>query len=124
IPGYRAYLYHTKDSEGQDRSEYILLNKRVALTGKDVQQAWALPMGNKVAITLNNAGADKMLNLTKDMVLGRDRIAVVLDGEVLTAPTVNDVLSKNFEISGQENAAEARALANALLNPLENPLKI
>ncbi len=124
VPGYSAYEYKFKDDEGNDRSEFILLSKRVALTGKDVQQAWPQPLGNKVSITLNNAGADKMLNLTKDMTLGRDRIAVVLDGEVLTAPVVQAVLSKNFEISGQENAEEARALANAMLNPLENPLKI
>lgn len=126
VPGYRAYQHKLKDEDGKERTEFILLNKRVALTGKDVQQAWPYSMGShKVAITLSGAGEDKMINLTKDMAAGRDRIAIVLDGEVITAPVVQSVpLGKNFEISGQESAEEARSLANALLNPLENPLKI
>lgn len=128
VPGYRAYKQVAKDEDGKERTDYILLSKRVALTGKDVQQAWPLPPmggGHKVAITLSSAGEDKMINLTKDMTEDRDRIAIVLDGEVLTAPVVQSTpLGKKFEISGQESAEEARSLANALLNPLENPLKI
>lgn len=127
MPGFRVYDHGYKDGEGNQRTEYILLNNRIALTGKDVQQAWPESMGggHHVSIRLSNDGADKMINLTKDMSPGRDRIAVVLDGKVITAPTVQSVpLGKNFIIEGQENAKEARELSNALMNPLENPLEI
>jgi len=127
MPGFRVYDHGYKDSEGNQRTEYILLNNRIALTGKDVQQAWPESMGggHHVSIRLSNAGADKMIDLTKDMTPGRDRIAVVLDGKVITAPTVQSVpLGKNFVIEGQESSKEARELANALMNPLENPLEI
>jgi SecD/SecF fusion protein len=125
MPGFRVYE-HSYTYEGTQRTEFILLNNRVALTGKDVQQAWPESMAgaHHVAVRLSNAGAEKMLDLTDDMRLGYDRIAVVLDGKVITAPTVNAALHKNFIIEGQESTKEARELANAMMNPLENPLEI
>jgi SecD/SecF fusion protein len=126
MPGFRVYEHHY-DYEGVKRTEYLLLSNRVAWTGKDVQHAYPESMGGgvSVGITLTSAGGDKMMNLTKDLTPGRDRIAVVLDGEVITAPGLKQVpLGKNFQIDGQESLEEARALANALKNPLENPLEI
>lgn len=125
IPGFEVFE-HEYTVEGTKRSEYLLLSRRVALTGKDVQQAWPESMAgaHHVSIRLSNAGADKMLDLTDDMVLGRDRLAVVLDGKVITAPVVQAKLHKNFVIEGQDSAKEARDLASTMLNPLENPLEI
>ncbi|TAE73453.1 MAG: protein translocase subunit SecD [Verrucomicrobia bacterium] len=126
MPGFRVYEHSYKDRENNQRTEYLLLNNRVALTGKDVQQAWPESMGgaHHVSISLSNAGADKMLDLTSNLTLGVDRIAVVLDGKVITAPTVQAKLHKNFIIEGQESAKEARELSNAMMNPLENALEI
>jgi SecD/SecF fusion protein len=126
MPGYKVFKHHY-DYEGTKRTEYLLLSNRVAWTGKDVQHAYPESMGGgvSVGITLTNAGGDKMINLTKDLKPGYDRIAVVLDGEVITAPGLKQVpLGKSFQIDGQESLEEARALANALKNPLENPLEI
>ena len=126
-PGYRVFEHKYDDREGNVRTEYLLLNNRIALTGKDVATAYPESMGasHNVGITLTYAGADKMINLTKDMKERVDRIAVVLDGEVITAPTVQSVpLGKRFQIEGQSSFEEARSLSNALKNPLENPLKI
>jgi len=127
IPGFKVYKQKHKTEDGTEISTNILLNNRVALTGKDVQQAWPNSMagGHAVSITLTGAGGDKMIALTKDMTPGRDRIAVLLDGEVLTAPVVQSVpLGKSFQIEGQDSNEEARSLANSLMNPLENPLEI
>ena len=65
-----------------------------------------------------------MFDLTSKMQAGRDRLAIVLDGEVLSAPVVQSALRKHFEITGMNNAKEAKELASALLNQLKNPLKI
>jgi hypothetical protein len=52
-----------------------------------------------------------------------DRIAIVLDGVVQSAPVVQSVpLGKNFVINGLDEPGETKKLANALMNPLENPL--
>ena len=127
VPGYKVYERKRTTEEGTEIISHILLDNRVALTGKDVQQAYPESMAGShdVGIRLTDAGADKMINLTKNMVPGTDRIAVVLDGEVLTDPVVNQVpLGKSFQISGQRSQKDAIDLCNALMNPLENPLQI
>lgn len=127
VPGFKVYDYNRKNKDGTLTNNRILLSNRVALTGKDVQTAYPESMAgdHSVGITLTNAGTDKMIALTKDLVAEQDHIAVVLDGEVLTAPVLKQVpLGKRFQIQGQESFEEARALSNAMMNPLENPLEI
>ena len=126
IPGYRAYSYVGKDEEGMEFSRPILLNRRMALGGSDIAIAVPSPQqADAVAITLNNAGTDKMIALTKNMQPRADRIAIVLDGDVISAPVVNAVpLGKYFVIEGLREPGEVQGLANALMNPLENPLVV
>jgi len=125
VPGYRAYIYKGKDREGNSYEEPLLLNRRAALTGSDIVSAFPSPQqADAVGVTLNSSGTDKMIALTKDMRLGVDRIATVLDGEILNAPVVNARLGKNFEISGLHAPGEAKSLSDALMNPLENPLVV
>jgi len=123
--GYRAYELTQTDEEGNEFTRPILLSKRVGLGGSDV--AFATPSQQRsdaVSVTLNGDGTDKMIALTTDMRKGIDRLAIVLDGIVLSAPTVNDTLGKNFEVSGLDDPGEPKELANALMNPLENPLVV
>lgn len=126
VPGYRAYIERRKDEDGTETSAPILLNRRMALGGADIANAVASPSrSDAVAITLNSAGTDKMIALTKDMSQGSDRIAIVLDGEVISAPVVQQTpLGKNFEVSGLNEPGEVQSLANALMNPLENALVV
>lgn len=126
VPGYRAYKLKGKNNEGVEYSVPILLNRRPALGGSDIYRAD--PSGvssDAVSITLNSGGEDKMIALTKDMRRGVDRIAIVLDGEVLSAPVVQQTpLGKQFEVNGLHEPGEAKKLAEALMNPLENPLVV
>jgi SecD/SecF fusion protein len=126
VPGYRAYTERRKDEDGTESSSPILLNRRMALGGSDIANAVPSPSrADAVAITLNSDGTDKMIALTKDMRQGSDRIAIVLDGEVISAPVVQQTpLGKNFEVSGLNEPGEVQSLANALMNPLENALVV
>jgi SecD/SecF fusion protein len=126
VPGYRAYPHQQKTQDGTETNQPILLNRRLALGGSDIANAVPSPQqADAVNITLNDEGTDKMINLTKGMQAGRDRIAIVLDGEVMSAPVVNQVpLGKQFLIEGLREPGEVQGLANALMNPLENPLKV
>ncbi len=126
IPGYRAYQHKSKDADGKEIKIPILLNRRTALEGSDIALATPSPQqADAVAITLNSAGTDKMIALTKDMRPGVDRIAIVLDGEVISAPVVNQVpLGKQFIVEGLNEPGEVQNLANALMNPLENALQV
>jgi SecD/SecF fusion protein len=125
VPGYRAYTLKGKDEDGNEYTRPILLSRRMALGGNDISNAVASPSrADAVAVTLNGDGANKMAALTNKMQLGVDKIAIVLDGEVISAPVVQDRLYKNFEISGLREPGEVQSLANALMNPLENPLVV
>lgn len=125
VPGYKLYEYSFKDDDGKTHSEKLFLSKRVTLTGNDVSNAQ--PDGVRVGyvnVTLSGKGGDKMTRLTKEMTHGKDRLAVVLDGRVVTAPVVQSTLSKQFVISGMDGPGEADNVSKVLNNPLESPLRI
>lgn len=124
VPGYQAFDYKIKDKDGHETKEPILLSRRAALTGSDIALASpSVHQPDAVDIVLNGGGEDKMINLTKDMTPKVDRIAIVLDGEVISAPVVNSVpLGKSFYIEGLREPGEVQTLSNALMNPLDNPL--
>ena len=53
------------------------------------------------------------------------RMAIVLDGELVTAPNINSAIETGSgEITGSYSMDEARAVANAMQNPLRAPLSI
>ncbi len=125
VPGYKLYEYNSKDDEGVSRTEKLFLSKRESLTGNDV--SFAQPDATKggiVNVNLSNKGGQKMIRLTQNMQKGHDRLAVVLDGRVVTAPTVQDTLSSNFQISGMDAPGEAESIARVLNNPLESPMTV
>lgn len=124
VPGYRVYQLTGKDREGKEYTTPILLNRRAALGGSDIKLASPSPAApDAVSIILNSAGEDKMIALTQHMRPDVDRIAIVLDGKVISAPVVQSVpLGRDFQINGLHEPGEVQSLANALMNPLENPL--
>ncbi|MBB5350499.1 SecD/SecF fusion protein [Haloferula luteola] len=127
VPGYAAFEHKGEDRDGEPFTEYLLLSKRTAISGSDVADAWPQQQGSdfQVGIKLTSEGGKKMENLTGSMSPGRDRIAVLLDGEVLTAPVVQTVpLGQSFVIQGQDSFKAADKLAGQLLNPLQNALEI
>jgi len=126
VPGYKLYVLIGEDEDGQVTKENILLKQRSALDGSYIVHAQELygPYEGKLTVKLNGEGANKMFELTKKMRHGQDRLAIVLDGVILSAPVVQDSLGAQFEISGMKNAAEAKGIAAALLNPLKNPLLV
>jgi len=126
VPGFKAYEHKYDDNEGNERTEMLLLNRRTALDGSNIQKAFPNSFDpTQIDITLNGEGEDKMIAMTKDMTKGRDKIAIVLDGEVMSAPVVQAVpLGRQFVITGMADYEESRNLSNALLNPLKNELLI
>ena len=125
-PGYKLYVLSDEDEDGQVITENILLKRRSALDGSYIVHAQELygPYEGKLTVELNPEGANKMFDLTSKMRPGVDRLAIVLDGKVLSAPVVQSSLGANFEISGMKDANEAKGIAAALLNPLKNPLLV
>jgi SecD/SecF fusion protein len=126
VPGYLAFNHKSKTEDGKEIHRPILLSRKVALGGADIALATPSPQqADAVSIILNSAGTDKMIALTQNMRSGVDRIAIVLDGEVISAPVVNQVpLGKQFIVEGLREPGEVQNLANSLMNPLENALVV
>ena len=124
--GYRSYDMDIKDKKGKPTGEVekILLRQRNIVGGEHVKRANPSGEFGKLLVKLNSDGGDKLLKATSNMKIGTDRMAVVMDGKCLIAPTVQDRLKSSFEISGLDSRAEVRTIAAALNNPLKNSLEI
>lgn len=102
----------------------IVVRNQAAVEGKDVNVARPAfdARGWSVLLNLNAAGAKKMEAATTGNI--GQGLAIKVDNEVISAPSIRAVLSDNIEISGSFSEKEAADLASALNNPLENPLQI
>ncbi|MDC0088091.1 protein translocase subunit SecD [Akkermansiaceae bacterium] len=126
IPGYELKSYESEDRDGKVFRENILLKRRSIMDGSYIVHAQAMQTGGAfdISVEMNSEGTKKISDLTSKMRHGYDRMAIILDGKVLSAPTVQSTLGSRFSISGQKNLKEAEDLAAALLNPLKNPLLV
>ena len=124
-PGYKLYPYNWVNDDGKKIAEKLLLSKRNDIKGKHVKRAWPdQGRAGVINVTLTSTGGKYMRRLTDRMEKGVDRLAIVLDGQVKSAPVVQDVLSSNFIIQGIDDNQERKDLSSTLMNPMENPLDI
>lgn len=104
---------------------YAAMQRDVYITGKEVSRAQPnYTRRGLVDVTLNGDGADRMRRFTGSVQLGRDRMAVVLNGQVKCAPVVSGVFGKDFQISGLNAKGEPEDISKALANPLSSDLVV
>ena len=103
-----------KDEPGKP----LLISDKVALSGEKISDArvdfdqtgFGQP---RILLSFDGEGAKEFGKLTQDST--RERLAIVLDNEILSAPTINEpILSGRAEITGQFTFEEASLLALAL----------
>ena len=78
--------------------------------------------GWEVGLTMTTEGAKEFRKITEKLI-GKP-LAIVLDGKLYSAPTVQSALSKRAQITGSFSQREAYDLANALNNPLAIELSV
>jgi preprotein translocase subunit SecD len=66
-----------------------------------------------VALTFTQEGAEKMRRATEAHI--GDRLELVIDGRVVIAPTIRDVVSSSAMLTGDYTRAEAQRIAEGLL---------
>lgn len=125
-PGYIALPQDIIKDGAVVGTNYVLVNRKPALTGKQIAGASPNYQSNsEVFIELTDSGAKMMEEFTRSLVPQKDRIVSVLDGKVVNnAFLAADVLSKNFTISGLDSLEECKELSKSLMNPLENDINI
>lgn len=125
-PGFRIVLY-PDTFEGKEVERKLLVKRRPEISGDHVRRAFAYfdQAGWGVSLTLDGEGSKLFGDLTQSLAPTRGQIAILLDGEVQSAPQVNEpIYGGSAVITGRFSEPEARDLASALENPLRVPLEI
>jgi len=114
VPDHLEVAKGQGDTPGQP--VFYLVRREAIITGRDLKSARVGidPQTNApdVNFTLNPAGADKFKRATGANI-GR-RLAIILDGEVFSAPTVHGQISNEGVIQGRFSTQEAEELAKVL----------
>jgi SecD/SecF fusion protein len=128
-PGYAELRMKQKDRQAQsDRVERVLVKKTPerGMTGKYIKSAFVnynqVSGTPEIDFVLNDAGALLFGDITRENI-GR-RLAIVLDGELYSAPVIQSEIGARGQITGNFDVKEALELANVLENPLEAPVKL
>lgn len=109
------YIILRGNGRGDRGKWYYLLEKEARITGNDLENAfvgtdqYGMP---GVDFVLKSTGGSKFRRLTSRNV-GRD-LAIVLDGQVQSAPRINGAIGKRGQITGTFSAEEAHDLALVL----------
>ncbi|MGJ8651371.1 MAG: protein translocase subunit SecD [Opitutaceae bacterium] len=123
--------YEVLSEEIEDRKTGEVYERRMFVklipeaTGEIVQDAFASQTQTgafQINLVMTNDGADVFRAVTEQMV--GQPLAIVLDGKLYSAPTIQDVLSRNAQITGSYSQREALDLANVLNNPLSVELRV
>jgi SecD/SecF fusion protein len=122
IPGYVMTIFQSEDRHKKSKTEKLLLRKEPVVTGEDLARALVGrgDRGLQVEVWLKGPGGQKMEDFTnegnKDWNIQheRDRLAVVLDGDVKTAPTVESRLGSYFRITGNFTRKEVDRITRVL----------
>jgi SecD/SecF fusion protein len=116
-----------KDAQGNDTKSWIVVEKKVQMSGKGITDAYARPdqTGNFVVDLEFDEAAKQAFGAVTSANVGR-QLAIVLDNEVKSAPVLQTaIMDGHCEISGGSmSQAECVELASVLQNPLETPIKM
>ena len=124
-PDYRLVVYKYDVGENKKAEEKLLIHKKPDLTGDHITHAFATFQTEwQVSLELDSVGAKRFDELAAAHF--HERFAILLDGEVKSAPTINaQYFGGRAVISGgRMGEQEARALSSVLENPLQTPVSI
>ncbi|MEM7792769.1 MAG: protein translocase subunit SecDF, partial [Verrucomicrobiota bacterium] len=122
--------YEVLAEEIEDRNSGEIYERRLFVklipeaTGVIVEDAFVsqTPTGGfQINLVMTDDGSKIFRSVTEKMV--GEPLAIVLDGKLYSAPTIQAVLSKNAQITGSFSQREAIELASVLNNPLSVKLK-
>jgi preprotein translocase subunit SecD len=111
IQGYTESVY-----ESGKKQRTVYLDSVVLISSKDVEDTSVTKTGDthEVSVVFTDEGSKKLKEITEQRI--RKQLAIIVNGEVLSAPTIMAALSKNVTITGSYTKAEAEDLAKKILN--------
>ena len=126
-PGYELMKHVEQLKGGRTQLEEFVVKKKPEnnLAGDIIESARVVrgSLGEpQIDFTLTDAAAERFGETTRNNI--GHKLAIVLDGDLQTAPVINSEIDKNGQITGTYTLEEAQNIANVLQNPLRAPLKI
>jgi SecD/SecF fusion protein len=134
-PGYEVLNLEREDPRTGEITEIPYFVKRIPeATGAIVEEANPVQNqsgGYEVAIDFTSEGSEIFYNITNGIRQQNrpeandiGQLAIVLDGQLESAPTVNIALRNSASITGDFSQRQAIELSNVLNNPLDVPLRV
>ncbi|MFL3666243.1 MAG: protein translocase subunit SecD, partial [Verrucomicrobiota bacterium] len=131
--GYRKYALTSKDEAGNSSTSDVLVEivdgspgNKYGLKGEYITSASSsrnpLTQEPMILFGFDSDGGAAMSQLSGNNT--QRRMAIILDDKLLSAPTLQERITNNGQITGDFTQEEATTIANALLNPLKAPLTI
>ncbi len=124
--GYEVLAEESEDRKTGEVTERRMFVKLIPeATGEIVDDAYISQTqtgGFQVNLEMTSEGAD-ILGAVTERMIGKP-LAIVLDGKLYSAPTVQGVLRSRAQITGTYSQREAFDLANVLNNPLAIELEV
>jgi SecD/SecF fusion protein len=127
-PGYEMLKHVEPPQNGKQSPPEIVIVKKKAELGLsgDIVKSAQMGRGNLgepiIEFTLTDAAGRRFGDVTRNNI-GR-RLAIVLDGQLYSAPNINSEIDNRGEITGHFTQEEAQKLAAVLQNPLRAPLTV
>ena len=113
--------------EGYTESSYdigkekriIYLGSEILLSSDDVESAEvsAFDGTHVINVVFTNHGAQKLRKITEERI--RKPLGIIVNGELLSAPTIQNPLSKNVMIRGSYSKDEAEVIARGILDHIK-----
>ncbi len=129
--GYEVLKLEDETREGEIVETPMFIKRIPEATGEIIDDAFVSqgPTGGfQINLEMTGDGAEVFRNVTSKLAPQNGQpgkpLAIVLDGKLYSAPTIQDTLSKNAQITGQFSQREAIDLANVLNNPLAVELRV
>ena len=131
LPGYMLAEHRVVSPEdGSGYYEYMVVQRpetaaeeEMLVTELEVNLASPDVLRGHIDVELTARGGEALTRLTRSMRLGKERLAILLDGEIVCAPLVHAELGCTFFISGMEDGVIERVV-DGLAMPLPVPVKI
>ncbi len=132
--GYRAMIQKVEDRRTGEITDLPYYIKKIpVMEGDIIEDAFAAPTefgGYRVLLRFTSEGEERFAQVTKRIADENERtrttgqLAIILDGDLYSAPTVREEIRGGAEITGRFTQREALELANVLNNPLKIGLEI
>ena len=127
-PGYEMLKHVEPPQNGKPSAPEIVIVKKKAEAGLsgDIVKSARMGRGNlgepNIEFELTDAAGKRFGDVTRNNI--GHRLAIILDGQLYSAPNINSEIDNRGEITGHFTQEEAQKLAAVLQNPLRAPLKV